>query len=146
MAKRVLKGFSWMSLFSGLIAWADAPEKICSGSSGLTDCNTDALYHNVGIAAFSGIQIVYIVCILMGIAGTIFGLLKLKQHAMDAQGSSGSLRQAIYSLIISSLLISVPVILMLTTGSLFGQTSPMIPMSDVNTIQNYGQGGTVATD
>ncbi len=128
-----------LSLFSmGGSSWAtppSAPVNVCMSDSS-TNCTLASLYENIGIASYSGIQIIYMVSIIIGIAGTIFGLLKLRQHALDAQGSSGALRQAIYSLVISSLLISVPVIALLIDGSLLGQSD--IPMVPQNTIANYG--------
>jgi hypothetical protein len=120
-------------------SWAasppSSPVNVCVSDSS-TNCTLASLYENIGIASYSGIQIIYMVSILLGIAGTIFGLLKLRQHALDSQGSSGALRQAIYSLVISSLLISVPVIALLVNGTLLGQSD--IPMVPQNTVANYG--------
>ena len=133
----------WVFFVSGLmsfasLSWADpspSPTVICTDSS--KTCTVGALYQNIGIASYSGIQIIYMVSILMGIAGTIFGLLKLRQHGSDTQGSSGALRQGIYSLVISALLICVPVIAILTTGTFLGEAD--IPMVSENTVANYGQ-------
>jgi hypothetical protein len=120
-------------------SWASpggTPITACASDSS-TNCTFATLYQNIGMASYSGIQIIYLVSILIGIAGTIFGLLKLKQHASDSQGTSGALRQAIYSLVISSLLISVPVIALLVNGSVLGRSD--IPMVPENTIANVGQ-------
>jgi hypothetical protein len=116
---------------------SQGPAAICSDSS--TNCSFGVLYRNIGIASYSSIQIIYGVSILMGIAGTIFGLLKLRQHGLDSQGTSGALRQAIYSLVISALLICVPTIALVINGSILGQSN--IPMVPQNTVENYGQSG-----
>ncbi len=121
-------------LSTPLWLWA-APTQICADSS--RTCTFGALYQNISSASYSGIQIIYMVSMLLGISGTVFGLLKLRQHGTDSQGSSGALRQAIYSLVISALLVCVPVIALLVTGTFLGETD--IPMVPENTIQNYGQ-------
>jgi uncharacterized membrane protein HdeD (DUF308 family) len=137
--KKVLSGALFIA--SGSLSFASpstAPITACANDSS-TNCTFGTLYENIGIASYSGIQIIYLVSILIGVAGVIFGLLKLRQHGMDGQGSSGALRQAIYSLVISSLLISVPVIALLVNGTFLGQSN--IPMVPENTVANYGQSG-----
>jgi hypothetical protein len=57
---------------------------------------------------------------IIGIALVVIGLLKMKAHSMDSQGTSGHLRSAIWLLIIGALMIAVPVIMMLGANTLVG--------------------------
>jgi len=124
------------------------PQPICQSTtsssssttpSGPDDCTFASLFQNIGIASSSVIQIAYVVSIVLGVAVVIYGLIKLRSHALDSQGSSGSIRHAVYAFVVGGCFISIPTITLLILGTFYGTSVPMV---DQNNVLDYGQSST----
>ena len=119
-------GFS--ALLGSAVAVYAASTPICtSGAGGGANCNVGGLKTQITSEMKAGAQIFYAGAAIIGIALVIIGLLKLKAHSMDTQGTSGHLRAAIWLLIIGALLIAVPVIMALGSSSIFGGSQVSLP-------------------
>jgi hypothetical protein len=105
-------------LGSTFSAYADP---ICNLSGAQSaNCNFTGLQSRVSSAMGSAATMFYSGAAIIGIALVVIGLLKMKAHSMDSQGTSGHLRSAIWLLIIGALMIAVPVIMMLGANTLVG--------------------------
>jgi hypothetical protein len=107
-------------LGSSLTAYAaSSPSATNCGNLGAS-CDFTGLASNVKGAMGSAATMFYSGAAIIGIALVVIGLLKMKAHSMDSQGTSGHLRSAIWLLIIGALMIAVPVIMMLGANTLVG--------------------------
>jgi hypothetical protein len=106
---------------SAFSAYADP---LCSlsgaGNAAGSGCSITGLQGRVSGAMGSAATMFYSGAAIIGIALVVIGLLKMKAHSMDSQGTSGHLRSAIWLLIIGALMIAVPVIMMLGANTLVG--------------------------
>jgi hypothetical protein len=121
--------FSATALSGSILSYAADPAPagsttpLCSLSgANTTGCDINTLKTNINGQLTSGAQIFYAGAAIIGIALVVIGLLKLKAHAMDTQGTSGHLRAAIWMLIIGGLLIAVPVVMLLGSNTITGTT------------------------
>ncbi len=90
------------------------------GGSFNSSCTVSGLQGRVKAQMTSAANIFYSGAAVIGIALVVIGLLKLKAHSMDTQGTSGHLRAAIWLLIVGSLMIAIPVIMMLGANTFVG--------------------------
>jgi hypothetical protein len=107
-----------------------ASSAICvsgTDASGGSNCTISGLQGQISKQLYSGAQIFYAGAAIIGIALVIVGLLKLKAHSMDTQGTSGHLRSAIWLLIIGALMIAVPVVMVLAANSITGSNNVQLP-------------------
>jgi hypothetical protein len=106
-----------------------AASSVCdiSTASGGANCNIVGLQKQVASQLTSGAEIFYAGAAIIGIALVVIGLLKLKAHSMDTQGTSGHLRSAIWLLIIGALMIAVPVVMVLGASSIMGENNVKLP-------------------
>ncbi len=107
-----------------LASYLSEASSLCnvSGSGAQTGCDINQLQSNLSSQLNSAGEIFYAGAAIIGIALVVIGLLKLKAHAMDTQGTSGHLRSAIWLLIIGGLLIAVPVIMLLGSNTITQST------------------------
>jgi hypothetical protein len=87
--------------------------------------------------------VIKITLLISGVAGLIFiilGLLKIRSHALDSQGSGGHLKHGIMLVILGGVLFGVPTWVQLTGNSLFGSApAPVTTQADVNCQMVNGQ-------
>ncbi len=87
--------------------------------------------------------VIKIVLLISGVVGLIFiilGLLKVRAHALDSQGSGGHLKHGIILIILGGVLFGVPTWIQLTGNSLFGSApAPVTTQQDVNCDMVNGQ-------
>jgi hypothetical protein len=126
------------STFSAYAADPPAPTPATTSNCGNlgSACDFTALAGNVKGAMTSAATMFYSGAAIIGIALVVIGLLKMKAHSMDSQGTSGHLRSAIWLLIIGALMIAVPVIMMLGANTLVG-TNVNLP-SESNIFSSTG--------
>ena len=128
LLKKVRQASLGVSAFMGssLLAFADLSQ--CGTGKGTgSSCDITSLQGQLSTQMASGAKIFYAGAAIIGIALVIIGLLKLKAHSMDTQGTSGHLRAAIWLLIIGALLIAVPVIMALGSSSILGGSQVALP-------------------
>ena len=78
--------------------------------------------------AFSnGASILYIIAAIIGIVFVIAGLFKAKSHSMDMQGTQGGSKQAVVMITIGAALIAIPVIMLASSTTLFGNSGITLP-------------------
>jgi hypothetical protein len=117
-----------------LAGTSNALVQVLCGSGGPTsNCDIQALTTNMSANVHSMTQMFYLGAGIIGVAMIVIGLLKLKAHSMDSQGTSGHLRTAIWLLIIGALMLSIPVIMMLGSTSITGNTVQMTSESGLFT-------------
>ena len=104
---------------------ASAVPILCGSTGPNSNCNIAGLETNIHTDFSSMAKLFYLGAGIIGVALIIVGLLKLKAHSMDSQGTSGHLRSAIWLLIIGALMLAVPVIMMLGSSSITGDTVTM---------------------
>ncbi len=126
--KKIRQGSLAVSaLVASSLSMANTP--ICQ--SGVADgggnCTIDGLQGQISKQLDSGAKIFYAGAAIIGIALVIVGLLKLKAHSMDTQGTSGHLRSAIWLLIIGALMIAVPVVMVIGANSITGSNNVLLP-------------------
>ncbi len=107
-------------LGSAFSVYAAGP--LCNSGVGTqsSTCSVSGLATNLKAQMTSAAKIFYSGAAVIGIALVVIGLLKLKAHSMDTQGTSGHLRTAIWLLIIGALMIAIPVIMMLGANTFVG--------------------------
>ena len=101
-------------------AFADGgftPHSLCSSNA---TCTFAYFFQNVGMSINMGMRIVYIIGALLGMVAVVAGLIKIRMHALDLQGTSRSASQAMYALIIGGMLIAIPSLTLLVTNTFFG--------------------------
>ena len=109
-------------------------ESLCpSGSGNSSNCTIQDLESNMSGNFKSMADLFYLGAGIIGVAMIVIGLLKLKAHSMDSQGTSGHLRTAIWLLIIGALMLSIPVIMMLGSTSITGNSVQMTTESGLFT-------------
>ena len=117
-----------------LAGTSNALVQVLCGSGGPTsNCDIQALTTNMSANVHSMTLMFYLGAGIIGVAMIVIGLLKLKAHSMDSQGTSGHLRTAIWLLIIGALMLSIPVIMMLGSTSITGNTVQMTTESGLFT-------------
>ena len=123
-----------VSLSSLALAGTSQAVQVLCGSGGPTsNCNIQALTTNMSANVHSMTQMFYLGAGIIGVAMIVIGLLKLKAHSMDSQGTSGHLRTAIWLLIIGALMLSIPIIMMLGSTSITGNSVQMTTESGLFT-------------
>ena len=106
---------------------------LCVSGGPASSCSVGALETRMKGNFTSMAQLFYLGAGIIGVAMIVIGLLKLKAHSMDSQGTSGHLRTAIWLLIIGALMLSVPVIMMLGSTSITGNSVQMTTESGLFT-------------
>ena len=119
LLKKIKQGTLGVSVILGSALSSYAADNCPGGNLG-SDCNFSGLAGHVKGAMNSAATMFYSGAAIIGIALVVIGLLKMKAHSMDSQGTSGHLRSAIWLLIIGALMIAVPVIMMLGANTLVG--------------------------
>ena len=122
-----------VSTLMGATMSSFAANALCSGTKGSSNCSIQDLESNMSGNFTSMAQLFYLGAGIIGVAMIVIGLLKLKAHSMDSQGTSGHLRTAIWLLIIGALMLSIPVIMMLGSTSITGNTVQMTTESGLFT-------------
>lgn len=92
------------------------PHALCSSNQ---TCTFDYFFQNIGMTVNQGMRILYIISALLGMAGIVTGLMKLRKHSTEGQ-SSGSLNQGVYALVGGGAFIAVPIITLLMTNTFMG--------------------------
>ncbi len=128
--------FIFLSL-SGHFAFADSssPSSLTSSNPGLGN-DPWALFQLMISIGTEVWYVIKIVLLISGVAGLIFiilGLLKIRAHALDSQGSGGHLKHGIVLVILGGVLFGVPTWIQLTGNSLFGSApAPVTTQASVN--------------
>ena len=122
----------WICVFP-LSAMA-APTQICSGGRH-DNCSLAGIEGNVKNAFGSGADILYVIAALIGIVFVIAGLFKAKSHSMDMQGTQGGSKQAVVMITIGAALIAIPVIMLASSTTLFGDQHIVLP-TESNALAN----------
>jgi hypothetical protein len=119
------------SVLMGATITSFADGGLCASGNFASNCSVDALEKRMKTNFTSMADLFYLGAGISGVAMIVIGLLKLKAHSMDSQGTSGHLRTAIWLLIIGALMLSIPVIMMLGSTSITGNSVQMTPESGV---------------
>ena len=108
--------FGVSALVSALASAAPHPPA-ANNITDLSDFKT-----KVASAFGSGASIMYIIAAIIGIVFVIAGLFKAKSHSMDMQGTQGGSKQAVVMITIGAALIAIPVIMLASSATLFGNS------------------------